>query len=67
MSSPATGPLATYPGLRSSALSPAPKSISPAPAPAQGLPSWAITIIIILAIMGFLGMGYWIYKSGAVV
>lgn len=69
MSSPATGPLATYPGLSSSAPMPAPTSKSPAPAPVPapaptnpwwnptGLPLWALTlifaIVLILIVAGF--------------
>lgn len=61
MSSPATGPLATYPGLNSSSPAPGP---APGPAPAAnplwnpaGLPLWALTlifaIVLILIVAGF--------------
>ena len=64
MSSPATGPLATYPGLNSSSPAPAVKSPAPGPAPAAnplwnpaGLPLWALTlifaIVLILIVAGF--------------
>ena len=60
MSSPATGPLATYPGLSSSSPAPA-----PAPAPVNpwwnpaGLPIWALTLIFaIFFILLVGGFGY---------
>ncbi len=56
MSSPATGPLATYPGLSSS--SPAPAPVNPWWNPA-GLPIWALTLIFaIFLILIVSGAGY---------
>ena len=63
MSSPATGPMATYPGINSSSPAPASKSPAPGPAPSNplwnpaGLPLWALTlifaIVLILIVAGF--------------
>lgn len=68
MSSPATGPMATYPGINSSSPAPASKSPAPGPAPSPapaanplwnpaGLPLWALTlifaIVLILIVAGF--------------
>ena len=65
MSSPATGPLATYPGLNSSSPVPAPGTapVNPWWNPA-GLPIWARTLIFAIVLILFVGgFGYMISKS----
>ena len=34
------------------------------PEQSKGLPGWAIALIVIFAILGFIGLGVFMYKSG---
>ena len=68
MNSPATGPLATYPGLASSSPAPSPVSKSPAPSPVSkspapspeekrgGLSGFMIAVIVVLVIAILAGL-----------
>lgn len=70
MSSPATGPLATYPGMSSPSTGMSSSSPAPSPTPVNpwwnptGLPIWALTlifVIILILIVG--GFGYMMTRN----
>lgn len=63
MSSPATGPLATYPGMSSSSPVPSPTPVNPWWNPA-GLPIWALTLILVIILILIVGgFGYMVTRN----